>query len=441
MSTHINILIDGSGCMGYMKGAGEEHENKYLIDETHTRTDLVKKILTEHLVPKLGFSNHIIINSFSNKKKIDANGKPVIKNDKYIEYPGLSLHYSGVFEKDKILQSINEIENPPIGGTPLRWAILYLLNKASQTDNHIIVFSDGDGYIDGHTDTEWHTIITAKAKQLNKNVKIHIVGIAQNDITQSKSKHLCALTKGVYINLKAMNYEDDLLNNLFFSLKSNITSSAIQSNIEPQIAKTPPIKSQEIKKVKQENKNSPNEIEEKINIEVQVLKNTKSITLISNQLDNILRLLQSQKLPQDEDISYVYENEVHNKRVGRLAEKYLYQELLKNNWEKVEWLNKEKEQYLPYDFIISDKGNTFYYECKGTSSDVNEFQLTRDEWECYLINKGNYRVCFVSNVDSSPTYVRFMDLLDDMKQGKIIPCPAINKAVKANRIIFQVLFI
>lgn len=431
MGAFIDIIIDGSGSMGYMKGAGEEHENKYLIDETHTRTDLVKKIIKENLILKLDFSSHISINSFCNKKKLDASGKPVIKDKKYVEYPVFVPLYSGVFDEKQIINSINNVQNPQPGGTPLRWAILNKVNKATSENHHIIVFSDGDGHFDNYVDEDWHKIVSDRLKKLGKEVKIHIVGIAQNEKARTKSKNLCDRTNGVYVNMDAIDYDKNTLNSLLFGLKSNIASTTIQKKVKP-IIREKPIKTQQ----SVDDKPNSIEFEDKLDIESQVEKNTEIISLISNQLDNILRLLESRGSLENESKVEVVENEAQNKRVGRLAEKFLYQELLKNNWEKVEWLNEEQEKYLPYDFKISDKGKTFYYECKGTSGDSNEFQLTKDEWEYYLKNKESYRVCFVSNVDSQPAFIRFIDLLEDMNAGKISPFSKENRKIKGGRIIF-----
>lgn len=58
IQTVVEILIDKSGSMGYMKGAGPEHENKYLIDGL-TRMSLIKKILIEQIVPTLKHADHI----------------------------------------------------------------------------------------------------------------------------------------------------------------------------------------------------------------------------------------------------------------------------------------------------------------------------------------------------------------------------------------------
>ena len=421
--------------MGYMKGAGDEHENKYLIDENNTRTDLVKKILVEHLIPKLDFCDKITINTFLNNKKRDNQGNPIFVKKKYVEFPDLIQQYSGSFEINQISNSLKQMKNPQPGGTPLRWALLNRIHNLT-SQNDLIVFSDGDGYINLSTDEDWHTTIGEKLEQLKKQVRIHIVGIAQSQVVQEKSKFLCDATNGIFVNLKAMNYDVNVLNQLLFNLKADITSIAIDTSlqIQPLQKKVGITKEAEQPKIEEEIKIL--EVPEKIDFEGQVIKNTKSLSLISNQLDNIVSLLQSKS--QSGDNLEVVEDEIHNKRVGHLAEKFLYQELLKNNWEKVEWLNEHEEKYCPYDFIVTDMDKTFYYECKGTSSNGNEFLLTRQEWECYLDHKGSYRVCFVSNVDTLPSYVRFEDLLENLSRGQIIPCSAKNKIVRKNRIIFQV---
>jgi len=63
METHFEILIDASGSMGYMKGS-KEYENKYLLPDGSTRTELVKKILNNNIYPKLNFLNDIEVKTF-----------------------------------------------------------------------------------------------------------------------------------------------------------------------------------------------------------------------------------------------------------------------------------------------------------------------------------------------------------------------------------------
>jgi hypothetical protein len=435
---HIDILIDASGSMGYMNGAGEVHENKYLIDAKHTRTDLVKSILVNHIIPKISYCNSLQIDRFRNLKKLDVNGDPIIENKRYIEYPKNINHYKGNFVKDLIVKKINSIPNPDPGGTPLRWCLLNKIHTLSSSKSNVIVITDGDGYLDSKIDEDWHNAVYKRVIDSKKEIKFHIIGIAQSDVAKAKSKELCTKTKGVYTNLDSINYDASKLDSLLFSLKTNITSQVIKEQIAT--LSTVPI---DLKDSIDVNKSTEiSEKEEKVsnnNLEVRVEKNTQSLSLISNQLDNIIKLLQSNESIEVEENISVTENEEHNNRIGHNAEKYLYAELLKNNWEEVIWLNVESEQYLPYDFKVKNKGVVFYYECKGTASDGNEFLVTKNEWQFYLANRKNYRLCFVSNVDSQPSYIRFMDLLNDMEESKLLPCSSVNKKIKADRIIFQVL--
>jgi len=433
----IDILIDASGSMGYMKGAGDEHENKYLIESKHTRTDLVKSILTNHIIPKIDYCNSVCIDRFRNLKKLDNNGNPVIKNKRYIEYPKNINHYSGNYNKDLLVKKINNIPNPEPGGTPLRWCLLNKINNTTSSKSNIILITDGDGYLDLKIDEDWHNAVYKRIIESNKEITIHIIGIAQDKVAQLKSKELCNKTKGVYLNLESINYDATKLDTLLFNLKTNITSQAIKVKLTNSVSQ-----------IGDENITSDNDKIEiakedkditETNLEQRVNKNTESLSLISNQLDNIIKLLQSNESVQEEDVVEVFENEAHNNRIGREAEKYLYSELLKNNWDKVLWLNEESEQYLPYDFKITNKGEVYYYECKGTANDSKEFLITKNEWQFYIQNKDKYRLCFVSNVDSQASYVNFKNLLKDMEEGKLIPCSSVNKSIKADRIIIQVL--
>ncbi|QYJ68849.1 protein NO VEIN domain-containing protein [Flavobacterium litorale] len=426
---HLDILIDASGSMGIMKGT--EFENKYLIDEQHTRTDLVKKILISSLLPKLDFVDTISIETFLNRKKLDSEGNPIIKNKRYVEYPDLTTQYSYTYDKFKLLNSIKKIDNPEPGGTPLRRSLLYKINHSASLNHHIVIFSDGEGYWEGKIDKNWHIVISNLLKKLKKNIVIHFVGISQTEDIQKQCENICSETKGTYTNLISMNYEVSQLNSLLFNLKSNITSDALKLNISS-FAKNSNIDTV-IQEASNNDKNPNNKLNAESNLNLQVLRNTKSLELITNQLDNIVNLLNS-KTEVLHNIT-IDENTELNNKIGRLAEEFLYKELSKSNW-KVNWLNKDQEQFMPYDFEISDGNSTYYYECKGTINNMSEFFLTNKEWLFYLENKGKYRLCFVNNVISNPTYVRFMDLLEDMKDGKLIPYTHRNIKLKADRIIF-----
>jgi hypothetical protein len=441
MDVHFNILIDASGSMGYMKGS--EDENKYLLPDGNTRMDLVKKILSESLIETLSFTKKIKIYTFKNsyhfnkdgtkklkqKKVIDKNGKVVLKNY-HSEYPDLKLLNKDILNTSSLKEVVNNIENPLPGGTPLWWSLSVLINKIKpKRSTSIIVLSDGDASDKVNFDSE----ILDLLKKENKNCTIHFIGINQNKEARLKSENLCRSTGGIYVNLEAMDYNSTELDLLMSKLNSTIVTKTLKDNIES----TKSLSKENEANLKIEEKSTGNLL-----IEKQVEKNTQSLEYISSQLSNILNLLHARDNSENEEV-LVTENTIHNQRIGRASEKYLFKELkqlfINNKDTKVSWVNENEEQGLPYDILVQKNNETFYYECKGTSSDLNEFQLTKNEWNFYLDNRKKYRLCFVSNIDSTPSYIRFMDLLNDIENKKLIPCSSKNKNFKANRIVFQVL--
>ena len=54
MNTHFDILIDASGSMGYLKDKDGNPDISFLLsDGITTRTELVKHILKNTIIPKL----------------------------------------------------------------------------------------------------------------------------------------------------------------------------------------------------------------------------------------------------------------------------------------------------------------------------------------------------------------------------------------------------
>jgi hypothetical protein len=131
--------------------------------------------------------------------------------------------------------------------------------------------------------------------------------------------------------------------------------------------------------------------------------------------------LHSQNVDESKEEVEVIENTIYNQRIGRDSERYLFNELKdlfkKDDSIKVLWLNELEEKGFPYDILVKNGDEEFYYECKGTSSNLNEFQLTKNEWNFYLNNIGKYRLCFVSNIDIF-TFRKSISL--DKKGNKII---------------------
>lgn len=444
MSTHFNILIDASGSMGLFKDKDGNVDKNYLLpDGTTTRTELVKKVLINSIITKLSFVDTIEIETFSSPLVLNDFGNPKLKagNKQYL--PRFKSVYKGDFNYEIISKAINEIKTPVEAGTPLSWATCTTINCSKHEKVNIIILSDGDDSENKEFDSKIIETIG------NKNCKIYFIGISQNEEAQRKSKNLAEKTNGFYVNLEAMNYDEAIFNNMLFEFTATITSNALNEQF-----RIGPLVSETISKINEEKNEPKTEVEElniaktvqeetkPIDLEKQVEENTKSLQLITSQLDSIVKQISfiGKEKSNDKDEFEANEDEERNRDIGYKCEKHINSVFLKNNWDKVNWLNENTEQGKPYDFEVTVKGINYYIECKGSTSNSKEFFLTKNEWLFYLANRKNYRLYFVSEINSqNPTIHRIEDLLKDMEEGKLIPCSSVNRKVKADRILFQII--
>lgn len=435
MDTHFNILIDASGSMGDFKGKDGAN---YLLPDKSTRTDLVKKILINSILPKLNFVDFLNVRAFRKPLKMNIQNEYVPDNTKsiFIEL------YNDVYKQDEIINSISTIQNPEISGTPLFNAILSIIGSIKKNNINIIILSDGDASDQENFDVE----ILKRLEITNKKCKIYFIGIAQNEKAQKKSKNLAEKTNGFYVNINAINYEEAVFENMLFEFNATITSNALKDNIE----QPKPLSIQQSKIIEKINHSTVEEIEsqnvnseQELDIKQQVDSNTQSLKLISSQLDTIVKeisFIRKGKTNEDENEFETNEDEERNRIIGYDCEKHLNSIFLNNKWENVDWLNEINEQGKPYDFEVNVNSINYYIECKGSASNSNEFYLTKNEWLFYLANRKYYRLYFVSEINSqNPTIHRIEDLLKDMEEGKLIPCSNVNRKVKADRILFQII--
>lgn len=437
MDTHFDILIDASGSMGDFKG---DDGVNYLLPDKSTRTDLVKKILINSIIPKLQFTKNIDICTF--RKELIYNEKKELIVD--ITKPLLKNIYNGFFNKDLIINAVSNIENPEIGGTPLFSVLFEKIEKRKNKDLNIIILSDGDANDNKNFDKE----ILKKIKSENINCKIYFIGISQNEEAQFKSKNLTNETNGFYVNIEAINYKQDLFDSFLFDFNTTITADALKESlkIQPSIVENITEKKVEVKKELDtiEEVKSESLLEKEVepsDIKSQVAENTKSLQLISSQLDQIVKQISfmGNHKSREDDEFLDNEDEEFNKLIGFKTERILF-EVLKSKWKDTTWLNENGEQGNPYDFEVIFEGQTYFMECKGTVTNLKEFFLTKNEWLFYLANRGKYRLYFVSNINSqNPLVHRIEDLLKDIEEGKLIPCSSINRKVKADRILFQII--
>lgn len=444
---HFDILIDASGSMGYMQGQTDE-ENKYLLPDGSTRTQLVKKILVNTIIPKLSFIDSLAISTFRDEYSFNNKGEKIIENNKYKTLPDLKNIYKGNFKIEEINNSINQILNPNPNGTPLWWALSVTIHQFKTDLINIIILSDGGANDKENFDEE----ILKTIKKINKDCKIYFIGIDQDEEAQKKSKNLAEKTNGFYVNLEIIDYDESVFNNMLFEFNTTIIGNALKENlkiepivIEPLLTKIEnKIESNTVEKTKEdiivEEKLIQKNVEP-IDLKKQVEENTKSLQLITSQLDSIVKQISfiGKEKTFDENEFETNEDEERNRVIGYQCEKHINSIFLKNNWEKVNWLNEISERNKPYDFEITVKGINYYIECKGSISTLKEFFLTKNEWLFYLANRKNYRLYFVSEINSqNPTIHRIEDLLQDMENGKLIPCSSTNRKVKADRILFQI---
>ncbi len=466
MATHFEILIDASGSMGYMRGS-KEHENKYLLPDKSTRTSLVKKIINESLLDKLSISDTIQVSTFRVTDKTNSKGEKIIKTREVLDENGnkvkqryhdyfndLKSIFEGNYNKGLIEKAVNEISNPDVGGTPLWWALSVTMHKIVNKTN-IIILSDGDANDKINFDEEIIKLI----KEKNIDCTIYFIGIDQDEVAKKKSKNLSEFTNGKYVNVKAINYDKALFDNFLFEVKTSITHGAIAASV----AKNSPVLESQQQSIisepkeevsKEESKSeevkskTDIESEDLVNIEVskleqEVANNSKSLKLISDQLQTISSqvsyLSKAINITDADEFLISDENEELNKQTGYHCEQLLFDKFKTFNWKDLIWLNQKGEQYKPYDFTLSKDNETIYVECKGTRSNSNEFALTKDEWLFYLNHKSNYRLYFVKSIIGQQIEIyRFDDVLKSLENQELLPFSYVNRKVKADRIWFQV---
>lgn len=431
--TIVEILIDLSGSMGYMKGAGIEHENKYLIDGL-TRMTLLKKVLTEQVIPTIDYSNQIIIRTFRcNSKKI---------KDKTIEEPSTPVIYQGAFDKPKILSIVSALQDPSPGGTPITAAInaaITDLEKHSNSDRKIILLTDGEENGDGD-----FREAAKKAEKLNGiPCKIFIIGLAQDKESEVKSR---SIASGGYYNIKSKSFTADEVNSVLAPLKTAVLKNTIQNiqavnnNIQPQSIVQPQNIVQTVEKkietIEKENQKATTlkleDLENKI--KEQILNSQKLLTELSSlkELFRVNTLLETGI----DSTTLTIDNE-YSESIRQRSELFLYKILcVKHGITNVKWLNEKTESFSHYDFEVLDADGKVkqLIECKGTTQNKQTFYLTANEWEYFLINKEIYQVYRVFNVDGDMNAVCIDNLFNSIIDRQVVPYLMKPEILKEGRV-------
>jgi hypothetical protein len=431
--TIIEILIDHSGSMGFMKGQGVEHEDKYLIGG-QTRMSIVKKILIEQIIPTIDYADKIFIRTFRIKT--------TKTRDKKVDELLIPLLYEGTFDEQKIQSIISNIQDPPGGGTPITTAIniaVANLEKYENCDRKIILVTDGEENGGGD-----YIEASKKAMQL-KGIpcKTFIIGIAQDEQSEKKS---IAIATGGYFNIKTNAISTTELQKVLTPLKKAVLQNTIQNiqkatnyiNQQPIIQqnKTVEIVKEKIEILKsekvKETTNQLTDFEDKL--KQQILNSEKLLTELASIKDTF-RL--NSLLETEIDATTLTIDSDYSESIRKTSETFLYRFLCdKFGSEKVKWLNQIAESYSNHDFeIVDDKGNIrSLIECKGTLKDKPTFYLTSNEWKFFTENKDTYQIYRVFNVQGEMYTVCIENLLNALLYRQIVPYLLKPEILKEERV-------
>lgn len=478
MNICVEILIDLSGSMGSMEGHKEN--KKYLLDDGKTRIQLVKRLLKNEVIPSLSSIDEIVFRTF----RREGEG---FTDDKIVKI------YSGRFLPEEMIDVVENIKDPKLGGTPITAAISMSINKLNDrigADRKIILITDGEENGKGDYLESAKALIDMDGKPTN----IYIIGICQESIPMEKAKQLASITKGMYINISSSDYNKGLVRHIMSPFKAAIISNSISKLVEDErvqetekiqtklaitnainersIGSTAPLVPKlertnsvaEEKGIVEETKikpqpTKPNEdVVEKVDINQKIepnlkdqpdgkilesiSKNADSILLMSSQMNNILgeiSELRKSLISHEEDEVIILGNDQINKENGRKAEEIAFNILRTKYGDRLTWLNQESESFLDHDFEVNDSdGVEFYIECKGSTTEENYFLMTSSEWSLFLLNERKYKLVIVKNLHIDPTLVIIDDLFEQIKSGKILPYSSKNRKIKSDRIQFQV---
>ena len=331
-SSVIEILIDNSGSMGLLKGS--VNENKYLIDGC-TRMSIVKKILVHEVIDAIDYVNNVFIRTFAND---------YYYFDKYEPFFSSHIIYKGIFDKQKIIESINKINDPTQGGTPISRAIevsITNLKNFPLSDRKIIILTDGEENGGGD-----YIEFAKKIKELpGVPCKVFIIGIAQNEEAEIKSR---SIADGGYCNIKSKTFNPIVVRNLLAPFKIAILSDTIK-NIKSSFIDQVPV--------------------------------SHDFPLKSNIISDNFPEIDTTTLTIDTEYSEYIREKSESFLNNILCQKYG-----ENN---VNWLNKFGESNLNHDFELLDNFGfvSKIIECKGTAYDKPTFYLTSSECFYFLENK------------------------------------------------------
>ena len=382
METIIEILIDASGSMGYMKGV-KEFENKCLIDG-QTRMTFIKKVIIDELMPIIKYADKIIIRTFRLN---------IIESEKKYNL-SIPIIYEDRFDSENIKTIISKIEDPLPGGTPIAEAILAAqsnLQLFPNSDRKIIIFTDGEESSGGGYNGNY--VQSAKNIESLEGIpcKIYVIGLSQNKVEEAKSRAIAK--SGGYFNITSEKYSSIELQKILSPFKIDILQRTIEN-----------------------------------------FQTTRNLLPDSLRVQALLDSgIDAPTLTIDEN----YSEEIRLK-----SEDYLYKKLCEKYGNKnVRWLNQSGESFAHHDFeLLNEQGEIVsLIECKGTPLLKPTFYLTKQEWHHFLKNKKNYQLYRVYNLNNIANHIHFESLFDALIDEKVVPYLLKPEILKDGRVFLTII--
>lgn len=431
MKTIIEILIDNSGSMGFLKDS--EDEGKYLI-EGETRMSLIKKILITHILPVINHSDRIIIRTFRFNNIIKAN-KPIAELE-------ILKIYEDQFDKERISEIINSLIDPLSGGTPITAAINEAVTNLlhfPDSDRKIILLTDGEENGGGD--------YIQTVNQLGEiECKLFIIGIAQGIEAEEKTRKIAT---GGYLNITSKSFQINEIEKILSPLKIAVLQSSVD-NIS-KVSMNEPLKSANRPETIQNIQNKIEELKKENGSfkfsAFDILENKVKNHILESQeiLTEILSLKESLRiktlLDTGIDATTLTIDTDYSERIKQKSEFFLFDFLCKKHGSlNVNWLNEHKESFESHDFeILDEKGKIIYLiECVGTPKNKLTFYLTSKEWNCFLANTDKYQIYRVFNVANEMSTFCLENLLNSLLEGNVVPYLLAPEILKEERVFLTI---
>jgi hypothetical protein len=297
-------------------------------------------------------------------------------DSKGIDYKGEFIQESD-FDEKQIVQAIMHIGLPSAGGTPISAGILDAVKRLSVHSDHekiLLIITDGEETGGGN--------YVEQLKKIGQEgfCKVYIIGLGLDSALSSEAKRAADSTGGMFTNIllsQGIAFESVVID-------ATATLSELKRSLSDSIT---------------QNEHSS-----------------------SNNAD-------------------VLEDEQFNERIRVASENALFQHLVQKYGDRVHWLNDPVEAGGDHDFeVIGLDSNEplTYIECKGTPGSKPTFYLTASEWQLALKHGSKYELYFVQNCFGQPKFIQFIDLMDSLASGNLLPYSLEEEHLKAKRIAITV---